>query len=250
MSTSDNKLTFLLLHGAWCDARAWRGVARRLKRAGHDVHAPTIMGHGPDADPSATVDDAIASIVAYVEDNDLDNVVLVGHSLGGYYATHVAPRIAERLSRVVFLNAFVPSPGECIYDLVPAGAAAFFRTATSDAGWISQPFERVRDLYLATMDAKTARGVYDEMSPQHDVAFTTLADNGDFYRMLTTTGAISVSYVDFTGDIVMGPAGWYAAFADRLGPGVRVMRHEGGSHLVNYTNPKETAEALVQVGRV
>jgi dienelactone hydrolase len=38
--------TFVLVHGAWGGGWQWRGVARLLRTAGHEVTTPTLTGLG------------------------------------------------------------------------------------------------------------------------------------------------------------------------------------------------------------
>src|SRR5262245_22410590 len=44
---SNRKRRFVLIHGAWQNASAWDGVVRVLRRAGHEVEAPTLPGMAP-----------------------------------------------------------------------------------------------------------------------------------------------------------------------------------------------------------
>ncbi|MGH8875785.1 MAG: alpha/beta fold hydrolase [Stackebrandtia sp.] len=231
--------TFVLVHGAWRDSRAWAGVAEHLRSCGHDVYTPTIAAAG--------LDEAIDSLVDYIEREDLSDVVLVGHSLGGLYISLAAPRVASRLRRLVYLAAFVPTDGASLYDLMPGPAATYFRDTTGDDGRIVQPFGRVRDLYLSSLDADAARAAYAEMIPQPAAVFDTRVDTSDFDALLAS-GTLPVSYIDVTGDRVMGPAGWYACFAERLGP-ARLVQVCGQSHEITHTAPELTAAAIIDAGR-
>ena len=76
--------TFVLIHGAWHYGALWEDVAKPLRKAGHTVHTPTLAGNGPGNDIDRTVghSDAVKSAVDYVEENDLKDFVLLGHSYG------------------------------------------------------------------------------------------------------------------------------------------------------------------------
>jgi pimeloyl-ACP methyl ester carboxylesterase len=70
-----------------------------------------------------------------LEYEDLQNVVLVGHSYGGMVISGVAERMARRIERLVYLDAFVPRDGEAQIDIMLAPARASlerFRDASSD----------------------------------------------------------------------------------------------------------------------
>ena len=84
--------TFVLVHGAWCGAWCWRRVARMLTQAGHEVFTPTLTGVGershllkPDVNP----DTHILDVVNEMRWQELNNVVLVGHSYAGMVVTRM-----------------------------------------------------------------------------------------------------------------------------------------------------------------
>lgn len=106
---------FLLVHGAWHGAWCWRAVTAALVRAGHRAHAVTLTGLGErahllreDIDLQTHVDDVVHAIEA----EEMQHLVLVGHSYAGMLVTAVADRMPQRLSHLVYLDAVVPKPGE------------------------------------------------------------------------------------------------------------------------------------------
>src|SRR5437763_13518444 len=105
---------FVLVHGSWHDGAAWKPVADELGVAGHKARAPTVAGHGKDANKDVSHEDCVRSIVECIIEADLNDVVLVGHSFGGTVIARVACEIPERLRRLVFWNAFVPEDGNCL----------------------------------------------------------------------------------------------------------------------------------------
>ena len=111
---------YVLVHGAWHTGAEMEAVAGHLRMGGHAVHCPTIAGNNQGDDRSATgLEQAIASIVTTIEQNDLRDVRLVGHSYGGMVISGVADRLADRIRRLVYVNAFVPLDGQCLNDMVP-----------------------------------------------------------------------------------------------------------------------------------
>ena len=55
-----------------------------------------------------TLDDHVADVIGLVETFDLVDITLVGHSYGGRVVTAAYPRLAERVARLVFLDAHAP----------------------------------------------------------------------------------------------------------------------------------------------
>ena len=118
---------FVLVHGAWHGGWCWVRVAHQLRLYGHRVVTPTLTGLGDRAHlltRDINLDTHIADVVATIEAEELQNVVLCGHSYGGCVITGVADRVAQRLSALVYLDAFLPENGQCMIDMVPSKSAA------------------------------------------------------------------------------------------------------------------------------
>ena len=136
--------TFLLVPGAWLGGWCWRHVARDLCVDGHRVIPATLTGLGERAhllSPDIDLDKHISDIVALFEYRDLHDVILVGHSYGGTVITGVAERVADRIRRLVYLDASVPRDGESNDDVIgPAMAAQLRASAMAEGdGWKVPP---------------------------------------------------------------------------------------------------------------
>ena len=84
----------VLLHGLCDSASAWQDVIPRL-RSYHEVYAPTAIGHrgGPPAPRRpATIYDVVDWAEGYLDEQDLQQPHLVGHSMGGFVAIELARR--------------------------------------------------------------------------------------------------------------------------------------------------------------
>jgi pimeloyl-ACP methyl ester carboxylesterase len=103
-------------HGGWCYQR----VARMLRSAGHDVYTPTMTGLGERAhlvSPRVDLDMHIRDVTAVLHHEDLREVILVGHSYGGMVITGAADRAADRVGRIVYLDAANPVNGQSLLDV-------------------------------------------------------------------------------------------------------------------------------------
>lgn len=132
--------TFVLIHGGWDGGWAWRAIATTLRTAGHDVYTPTLTGSGERvhlAHPAVGLDTHITDIVNVLRYEDLSDVVLMGNSYGGMVITGVAEVVPERVSHLIYLDAFVPLDGESLDDLLGPAVAAYFaeRARTLGDGW-------------------------------------------------------------------------------------------------------------------
>lgn len=102
---------YVLVHGTWHGGWEWRDVRRNLAMRGHDVFAPSCTGCGDRkhlASPDVGLDTHITDITNIIEYEELQDVILVGHSFAGITITGVADRMKDRIKRLVFLDALVP----------------------------------------------------------------------------------------------------------------------------------------------
>ena len=103
-------------HGGWC----YRLVAERLRASGHPVHAPSLTGLGERShlmSPAIDLNTHITDIVQLLDYEDLNEVVLVGHSYGGMVITGVADRAPGHIAHLVYLDAANPRNGQSLVDV-------------------------------------------------------------------------------------------------------------------------------------
>jgi len=106
---------FVLVHGAWHGAWCWRKILPSLWAKGHRAFAVTLTGVGERAHlmtSSIRLATHIDDVLAVIETEELTRVVLVGHSYAGLLITAVADRYAERIVRLVYLDAIIARSGE------------------------------------------------------------------------------------------------------------------------------------------
>jgi len=139
-------------HGGWC----YQKVAPLLRAAGHEVYTPTLTGVGERSHLLSTevdLDLHIRDITAVLHYEDLHEVILVGHSYGGMVITGVADRSADRIGRLVYLDAATPMNGQSLVDV-----AGPIIEATRPAG---QMVDGVELVLLPSPDAGSLYGVSD-----------------------------------------------------------------------------------------
>jgi pimeloyl-ACP methyl ester carboxylesterase len=137
----------VLVHGGWHGGWCWRRLLPLLRAGGSEVHAPTLTGLGDRAHlaaPGVGLATHIEDVVALLAMEDLSEVVLVGHSSGGIVITGVAQRVPDRIAELVYLDAFVPRPGQSLLDLLPAPRREFFLSQV-DAGRVVLDWEAAMD---------------------------------------------------------------------------------------------------------
>ncbi|WP_232786558.1 alpha/beta fold hydrolase [Achromobacter sp. DH1f] len=128
--------TYVLAHGSWHGGWCWRPVADRLQAAGHRVYAPSFTGMGDRAhllNPAITIDTFVEDLVQVIQSEELNDVILVGHSFGGIPISGVADRIPDRLAHLVYFDSIVLQSGQNAFSVYPKGDADARIAAASKA---------------------------------------------------------------------------------------------------------------------
>jgi pimeloyl-ACP methyl ester carboxylesterase len=108
----------------------WERVADRLRAAGHRVYTPSLTGLGERAHlggPEINLETHIADVIGVIEHHELDGILLCGHSYGGMVVGGAADRVHDRIKSLVYLDAFIPTPGASLLDLQPPERAQSMR---------------------------------------------------------------------------------------------------------------------------
>ena len=112
----------VLVHGAFRGGWSWHKVGRILESKGCLVFAPDLTGAGEKAHLNSariTLETWTNDVKNLIETEDLRDVILVGHSQGGIVIQAVAETVAERISRLIFIDAPVLRDGESALDILP-----------------------------------------------------------------------------------------------------------------------------------
>lgn len=217
-----------------------------MRAGGHTVHCPTVTGNRAGDDRSTVgLEQAIASIVAFLEDDDLRDVRLVGHSYGGMVISGVADRVPERLRRIVYVNAFVPLDGQCLNDMVPGYYVELFDSlAAANDNAVMLPFAIWREAFINDADLPLARSAYAKLNPH---PYRTFKDAIELKEPLAEL-ALGKSYVNCQQDTALPHSmPWHPRLSERLGL-FRLVECPG-SHELWFSDPQRIARAVLAAGR-
>ncbi len=236
-------MIYVLVHGSWQDERCWDQVRVELEGAGHQAHTLTLPGNGDRAKPDVTMAETAQAVVDLVEERDLRDVVLVGHSFGGAVVQLASLRLADRLARLVFYNAYVVADGRSVFSYVPASVAGAFQELASPDGTLTLPYDYFRDHLMNDAGAATAERAYALTSPEPLARSAEPLELAGF-----DTLAVPRSYIHAYGDHVFPAAefSWHPGMSSRLGD-FRLVVVPGGHELM-FSDPAALAAALQQAG--
>lgn len=236
--------TYVSVHGGWHTGAHFEATAAVMRAAGHTVHLPTARGNNPNDARDCRLADAIESIAQYLERNDIHDCVLVGHSYGGMLITGVADRLAARIRRLVYWNAFVPHDGEAVNDLVPPHYAALFDELAAPDGGVMLPFTIWREAFMNDAPLALAQSAYATLNPH---PLNTLRDPIALHRPPAAFD-IAKSYLNATEDTALPQSlGWHPRLSERLGVFRLVQTH--GGHELCFSAPARLGRKLMEAGR-
>lgn len=230
---------FVTVPGAWHGGWVWYPVAQRLRSAGHRVLTLTMPGLNDGDEPDGL---ALQDAIDHVVNEGLrcgGPVNLVAHSWGGIPATAAAHILRDQVKQLIYVSAFVPTPGTALNDENPPEVAAFMREAiaASPHHTVELPF----DIFAAVL-------MQDQTEPVQRLVHNLLTAMPGRYML-------DAPQMPPTSDLVM-PTAYILAENDHglPRPGSHLAARLGvqpimvpGSHESLLTHPDEVAGAILSV---
>ncbi len=236
--------TFLLVHGACAGGWCWQKLAPLMEVNGHKVCAPDMPGLGKDDTPPANV--TLADNVEKVSrllDKMEDQVVLVGHSLGGITISAVAEARRRKIKALVYLCALLPLPGKSGRDMTALEPESMFRLSrqvSPDGLTYTFARDRLHGLFYADVSPEDRYTAMERLRPQ-PIAISTTPVTLTEERF----GSVPRWYIECTHDNAVR-IGRQRAMVKTLP--CKVITMECG-HSPFYSNPEELAEHLEIIAR-
>jgi pimeloyl-ACP methyl ester carboxylesterase len=235
----------VLVHGGTLTSTMWDPVRSRLASPSLAVDLPGRRYKPADL-AEVTIGDWVSSVVTDIEEAGLTEVVLVGHSSGGYVLPGVAAALAARsvpvLQGLVFVSATVPAHGERPLDYLRDD----IRTLASDH----------RELTLASARGRTIGGLRPGEPPiETDLE---IVENGP--RMGLEAPLVLFEPVSWTGFPTEVPRVYVRALRDKVIPpelADRMITAMGGAEVIDLdaghrsydTHPAELAAVIDECSR-
>lgn len=147
-TVGDGSVPLVFVHGWMCDRSFWR-LQRETFAAGHQVVLIDLGGHGESGRQRGdwTIGSFAEDVMAVLQTLDLENAILVGHSMGGPVIAEVATRTPNRILGLVAVDAYqflgmpalngngvssIVSPFEEDYEAAALGSVQDMFVETSD----------------------------------------------------------------------------------------------------------------------
>ena len=116
----NNKPHFLLIHGAWHGGWVWNEISEILNYQGYSVSTPTLTGLGEKKhllSSKITIETFIEDVVNHIIFENLNNIILVGHSFAGSVISGVADKLKDRIQKLIYFDAMILKDGQKPFDI-------------------------------------------------------------------------------------------------------------------------------------
>jgi pimeloyl-ACP methyl ester carboxylesterase len=185
-----------------------------------------------------------------VQNGDLRDVVLVGHSFGGTVAQKVAEQVPDRISRLVFLDALILMDNERVIDILPRIFLDSVRPKNGNTPappgldaktdiFPKLPWETWRDNFIQDASETLARSTWEQLCPEPGQVNLDNISLKQFHSL-----DIPKSFVVCRQDKAMPRGYFHPGMSSRLRT-VKLLEMDG-SHEVMFTHPAELADKLIE----
>jgi len=100
----------IFIHGAGNDGSIWNDLKKKFIETGdYKIHTPDLPGHADQHGKCDSIDEYSKWIINYINKNNLTDVVLIGHSMGGAIAIVSASR-SEGIKAIVIIGSGLKLP--------------------------------------------------------------------------------------------------------------------------------------------
>lgn len=237
--------TYVLVHGAWQAPYVWDAVRADLVRKGNKVIVVELPGHGADQTPTHTIHiNSYRDKVIDAINKAGEQVILVGHSMGGVVITAVAEQIPAKISKLVYIGAFVPASGQSLGELAntdPGSQLGPQITPSADQLTLDVKRDKLTELFIKDGSAPAKQKVLANYRPEPAIPF------GDKVTLTAANfGAVNKVYIKTLQDNVISPG-----LQDRMiaGAGIKTVYSVNTSHSPFLAQPKAVTALLIRIGQ-
>ncbi len=232
---------FLLVHGAWAGGWSWEKVVPLLEQKGHAVKAPDLPGHGMDKTPLPGVNlQAYKEKVCQALDEFDDQVILVGHSMGGIVVSQAAEERPQKIKKLVYVAGYLLQNGETLMQIFGNDKGSLLGPnliMADDQSYVTLKEEGIKDVIYTDASDEDIERIKKRVVPQATMPFATPINITE-----ENYGSIPRVYIECANDLVITPAAQKEMYTKM--PCEKVLSLNT-SHAPNYGAPEKLLEHLL-----
>lgn len=237
--------TFVIVPGSWQGPYAWDNVKSGLEAQGNKVIVVELPAHGNDQTPPQNVSldvyrDKVISAINSVD----GQVILVGHSMGGMVISEVAEKIPAKISRLVYLGAFLPVNGQSLQDLANTDGASLLGKSlilSNDHLTLGLIQDNITNIFIQDGTAAEKTLVLQKYRVEPSIPF------GDKPSLTAANfGAVAKSYIHTLQDQAVSPD-----LQNRMvtAAGITSIYNITGSHSPFLSKPDSVTTILLKIAK-
>nr|WP_295926507.1 alpha/beta fold hydrolase [uncultured Dyadobacter sp.] len=237
--------TYVLVHGAWQAPYVWDAVRADLESKGNKVIVVELPGHGSDHTPTHMLNLNVYThkVVEAISGTD-GKVILVGHSMGGMVVTSAAEKIPARISKLVYIGAFLPASGQNLGELAqsdPDSKLGRQLVESADHLTLDVKREALTALFIGDGSQAAKEQVLANYRAEPAIPF------GDKVTLTTANfGSVEKAYIKTTQDVVISPG-----LQDRMiaAAGIKAIYPVNTSHSPFLSQPHTVSDLLIKIAQ-
>lgn len=237
--------TYVLVHGAWQAPYVWDAVKADLVSKGNKVIVVELPGHGTDNTATYTLSiDVYRDKVIEAFSATEGKVILAGHSMGGMVISAVAEKVPSKISKLVYIGAFLPANGQALTDLAyadPDSKLGPLLIPSADKLTLDVKADSLSYLFINDGTEGVKQQVINKYRAEPAIPFTSKVTltNENF-------GSVNKVYIKTLQDIVISPG-----LQDRMiaAAGIKTVLTVNTSHTPFLSQPKAVSELLLKIGQ-
>jgi pimeloyl-ACP methyl ester carboxylesterase len=245
------KPKIVMVHGSWHWGGCFEKVGNLLAEAGYPVATPDLTSHGysdRSYDSFSTMSDYVQPVEEILQ-NTTTPVVLLGHSMGGATLTYLGEKYPNKISKLIYLTAFMVPKGKSVLDYTKQKAD---NPATKELRSIIKLVGGGRGAELNTTNRDLVKAAFYADCSDHDVdialknciAVTSLVPNAAISEVTPERfGKIPRVFIECTLDKAIPIESQRLMMKDM--PGAKVVSI-ATSHSSFFSKPAELAKIIAE----
>lgn len=233
---------YLLIHGAYHGAWCWEKVKGYLESDGNTVYTLDLPGHGLDKTDRSKVGikQYVDNVCNFVVNNNLTDLVIVGHSFAGVVITKVIEKIPERIAKIVFISSIILDNGEMFFDLLPEAVKEKYtdQANKNGSGSVIPNYNSLKERFFNDInDIEEFSKIFEKLTPQPLMPY-----QEKIYLNNIKDVSIPMVYIFLKNDISL-PRELFEKMSKKLPNAIKFLEIES-DHEVMFSHPKLLAETL------
>jgi pimeloyl-ACP methyl ester carboxylesterase len=171
-------MNIILVHGAWHAASCWDNIIIGLQAFAsvYPVNMPGRTAENSRAYRQITLSNYVNAVESCLSQLS-EPTILVGHSLAGLTISQVAENHPDKIKKIIYLTAFIPRSGECMFDITASiktpGISTEITASPKENKIDIQPSQRTCSLFYNTTNQLLADKALNRLFPEPLKPFAT-----------------------------------------------------------------------------